>query len=152
GFKPAGVMTARFTLPELTYADPAREADVLRLLGDAARQMPGVNAAAVSSFAAMGAGAGTNGLVPEGPGAFDRRRFILSVLRLTTADFFPAMGTPLLRGRMFTDDDRAAGQRVMIVSAALAARAFPGQDPIGKRIACCESTPDGSPAWKVVIG
>jgi hypothetical protein len=40
----------------------------------------------------------------------------------------------------------------MIVSEALAARAFPGQDPIGKRIGCCESNPDGSQAWKVVVG
>jgi putative ABC transport system permease protein len=40
----------------------------------------------------------------------------------------------------------------MIISEALAARAFPGQDPIGKRIGCCEQTPDGQPVWKVVVG
>jgi predicted permease len=152
GFNPSGVMTARFTLPEQTYADPAREAEVLRRVGEAARQIPGVTAAAVSSFAAMGAGAGGNGLVPEGPGAPDRSRLIQSVLRLTTADFFPTMGARIVRGRAFTDDDRANTQRVMIVSETLAARAFPGQDPIGKRIACCESAPDGTQVWKVVIG
>jgi len=152
GFNPSGVMTARFTLPEQTYADPARESEVLRRVGEAARQIPGVTAAAVSSFAAMGGGGGTNGLVPEGPGALDRNHLINSVLRLTTSDFFPAMGARIVRGRAFTEDDRANGQRVMIVSEALAARAFPGQDPIGKRISCCESAPDGTPSWKVVIG
>ena len=40
----------------------------------------------------------------------------------------------------------------MIVSAALAARAFPGQDPIGKRIGCCEPGPNGSPDYKIVVG
>jgi predicted permease len=145
-------MTARFTLPEQTYADPVREADVLRRVGEAARQMPGVTAAAVSSFAAMGGGGGTNGLVPEGANPSDKSRLVQSVLRLTTSDFFPAMGTRLLQGRAFTDDDRAGGQKVMIVGAALAARAFPGQDPIGKRISCCDATPDGSPSWKVIIG
>jgi ABC-type antimicrobial peptide transport system permease subunit len=37
----------------------------------------------------------------------------------------------------------------MIVSARLAALAFPGQDPIGKRIGCCESGPN---AQKVIVG
>jgi predicted lysophospholipase L1 biosynthesis ABC-type transport system permease subunit len=37
----------------------------------------------------------------------------------------------------------------MIVSARLAAVAFPGQDPIGKRISCCEPGPNG---LKVIIG
>ena len=40
----------------------------------------------------------------------------------------------------------------MIISEALAARAFPGQDPIGKRIGCCEQGPSGSQAFKVVVG
>ena len=51
------------------------------------------------------------------------------------------MGVPIVKGRNFNDGDRADGQRVMIVSARLAAVAFPGQDPIGKRISCCEAGP-----------
>lgn len=152
GFDPVGVFTARFTLPEQTYTDPVREAEMLRRFGEAARQVPGVAAAAVSTYAAMGSGGGTNGLVPEGADGHDRSRFIQSILRVTTTDFFPAMRTPILKGRVFTDDDRANSQRVMIINETLAARAFPGQDPIGKRISCCEATPDGGPAWKIVIG
>ena len=41
----------------------------------------------------------------------------------------------------------------MVISEALARAAFPGQDPIGKRIACCEPGPDGkSPDYKTVVG
>ena len=41
----------------------------------------------------------------------------------------------------------------MVISEALAGAAFPGQDPIGRRIACCEPGPDGkSPDYKVVVG
>ena len=149
GFDPAGVFTARFTLPEQSYGDPIREADVLRRFGEAARAVPGVTAAAISSYAAMGSGGGTNGLVPEGS---DRTQLIQSILRVTTADFFPAMRTPIIKGRSFTADDRENSQRVMIINQTLAARAFPGQDPIGKRIDCCEAMPDGSTAWKIVIG
>ena len=59
------------------------------------------------------------------------------------------MGVPIVRGRNFDDGDRRDGQRVMIVSARLAALAFPGQDPIGKRINCCEPGPQ---ALKTIVG
>ena len=41
---------------------------------------------------------------------------------------------------------------VMIINERLAREAFPGQDPIGKRIACCDSDPENGPSWKTVIG
>jgi putative ABC transport system permease protein len=59
------------------------------------------------------------------------------------------MGVPIVKGRNFDDGDRRDGQRVMIVSARLAALAFPGQDPIGKRINCCEPGPQ---ALKTIVG
>ncbi len=151
GIDPTGVLTARFTLPETTYGDPRRESEALRRINEAASQIRGASAAAVTSFAAMGGGGGTNGLVPEGA-SFDIRSAIPSVLRLTTPGFFAVMQTPIVKGRGFSEHDRAGGQKVMIVSAALAARAFPGQDPIGRRIACCEPGPNGGPDWKIVIG
>jgi len=151
GFDATGVLTARFTLPETTYGDPVHERDTLRRINEAALQLPGVTASAVTSYVAMGGGGGSNGLLAEKNGTFDPQDFIISTLRLTTPGFFAAMRTPIIKGRAFTDDDRAGGQKVMIVSAALAARAFPGQDPIGKRIVCCEDGPDGFDR-KVVVG
>src|SRR6185436_8445768 len=41
----------------------------------------------------------------------------------------------------------------MVISQALATAAFPGDNPIGKRIACCEAGADGkSPDYKTVVG
>jgi predicted permease len=97
----------------------------------------------------MGSGGGTNGLVPEG---WETNHRIDSVLRLITPGFFETMRIPIVKGRRFDENDRAASQRVMIISETLARRAFPGQDPIGKRINCCESGPDGSIVWKRVVG
>jgi len=62
------------------------------------------------------------------------------------------MRIPIVKGRGFTREDRRGGQKVMIISDTLAARAFPGQDPIGKRIGCCESGPSGEQDYKVVVG
>jgi putative ABC transport system permease protein len=148
GFEPHGVLSARVTLPATAYPEPAHIVETLRRINEAAAAIPGVSSAAITSYAAMGGGGGSNGLVPEGREA-TAANFIQSTLRVITPEFFTTMGVPIAKGRNFDDGDRAEGQRVMIVSARLAALAFPGQDPIGRRISCCEPGPNGQ---KVVIG
>jgi putative ABC transport system permease protein len=48
--------------------------------------------------------------------------------------YYRAIGTPLIRGREFTDADRQGGEHVVIVNQAFADHYWPGQNPIGKRI------------------
>jgi predicted permease len=148
GFDPRGVLSARMTLPQTAYTDPARIVETLHRIVDEATAIPGASSAAITSYAAMGSGGGSNGLLPEGREA-SARNYVISTLRVTTPGFFATMGVPIDRGRNFNDGDRAGGQRVMIVSERLAALAFPGQDPIGKRIFCCVPGPGGQ---KVVVG
>ena len=60
------------------------------------------------------------------------------------------MGIPLLRGRLFTNDDRAGKQLVLIVNQKLAQHYWPGQDPIGKRIRI--GTAEMQTPWMTVVG
>jgi putative ABC transport system permease protein len=152
GFDPHGVISARVALPQAAYGDPARIVDTFERMAAETASMPGVSHAALTSFAAMGPGGNTNGLLPDDGRAFDLKNLIPSRLRMITPGFFQTMRIPIVKGRGFDATDRRSGQRAMIVSEALAARAFPGQDPIGKRIGCCEQTPDKQPVWKVVVG
>jgi putative ABC transport system permease protein len=62
------------------------------------------------------------------------------------------MRIPIVRGRGLTDQDRRGTLKVMVVSEALARAAFPNQDPIGKRIACCEPGPNDGPDYKTIVG
>ena len=48
--------------------------------------------------------------------------------------YFSTLGVVIVRGREFTAADRDGAPRVAIVSDALAAATWPGQDPIGKRL------------------
>jgi putative ABC transport system permease protein len=79
------------------------------------------------------------------------KSIINSQLQIVTPGYFQTMRVPLRSGRAFTEEDRRAAPRVMIVNETLARAAWPGEDPIGKRIACCEGAPD-QPVWKTVVG
>jgi hypothetical protein len=52
---------------------------------------------------------------------------------------------------LFTDRDVRTAPLVMVVSEALAREAFGDDDPIGKRLICCEGSPE-DPMWKTVVG
>lgn len=52
--------------------------------------------------------------------------------RIVTHDYFKALGVPVLKGRGFQASDRAGTERVVVINEALAAKYFPGEDPLGR--------------------
>ncbi len=54
--------------------------------------------------------------------------------RSVTPGFFATLGIPLLEGRDFNEADVLGSERVVIVSATLAQRLFPGQDAVNRRL------------------
>ena len=150
GFDTANLLAGRLTLPEATYPRSAAVAQTFGELAERLAHEPGVRAAAVVSAAPLGPGGGTNGLIPEGQ-PLNSANLIDAGLHVVSAGYFAAMRIPLVAGRPFAPGDVAGSPRVMIVSRALARRAWGPVDPIGKRIGCCEGTPR-DPSWKTVIG
>ncbi|HEY7611773.1 MAG TPA: ABC transporter permease [Gemmatimonadales bacterium] len=150
GFDPRGVIAGSVSLPQTAYDSPAQVVRAFERIVERAAAVPGVASAAVVSAAPL-EGASSNGLIPEGR-PLDISSIINSLMRLATPDYFSTMRIELVRGRGFTAQDRRGTPLVMVVNETLAREAFPNQDPIGKRIACCEDNGDGSPAWKEVIG
>jgi predicted permease len=72
-----------------------------------------------------------------------------------TADYFSAMGIPLIQGRMFSEEDRATAPRVALISESAAEAFFAGQDPVGKRIKAASfnaNNPTIEGVWRTVIG
>jgi putative ABC transport system permease protein len=55
-------------------------------------------------------------------------------IRISTPDYFRTMNIPLLRGRVFTDQDTKDSLRVCVINDAAAKMLFPGEDPVGKFI------------------
>jgi predicted permease len=76
-------------------------------------------------------------------------------LRTADPDYFRAAGIPLLKGRAFAATDQPGGGRVVILNQVLADRLFPGEDPIGKRVAWTGDVlrfSPWSPEWRTVVG
>ena len=76
-------------------------------------------------------------------------------LRTASPEYFRAAGIPLVKGREFSDGDRLGAPRVAIVNQTFVDRFFPGEDPVGKRIALTGEilrfTPFSS-EWREIVG
>jgi putative ABC transport system permease protein len=152
GFDPSRVLSARLSLPRTEYTEHERVAATWNRLAETARLIPGVQSAGLTSQVPMGGGGNGNGLLPEGR-PVDGKNTIASRLRIVTSGYLETMRIPILKGRSIAPSDRRGQQRIMVISESLANAAFPGQDAIGKRIACCEQAADGKgPDYKVVVG
>jgi putative ABC transport system permease protein len=152
GFTPRGVLAARIAMAPVSDSASAalRSHEFERILNEA-RARPGVDAAALTSSVPFAAAGNTsNGLLPEGR-TNDQANRIDSRIRVVTPGYFAAMGIRLLRGHDFAAADVRGADRVMIISEALAKRAWPNENPIGKRVRCCEGTPTDL-RWKTVVG
>jgi predicted permease len=150
GFDPRGVVAGRISLPETSYRTPDEVTRTFERIEERVTAVTGVASAALVSAAPLEDG-NSNGLVPEGR-PLEIGFSINSLMRVATPGYFETMRIELVRGRGFTAQDRKGAPLVMVISETLAREAFPGQDPIGKRIACCEPGPNGEPNWKEVIG
>lgn len=153
GFDTANLMLGRVGLPEGAYHDPAMARQTFEtMLGNIAA-LPGVDSAAVVSRAPMTSGGGSNGLLPEGK-PFDMKNLVTARLRVVSPGYIATTRVPLKMGREFVPQDTRDRTMVVLVNEKLAQTIWPGENPIGKRFACCEQGPKGrmDPVWHEVVG
>lgn len=132
GFAAGGVVTATVFPPPSRY--PTRDAVVVmqdRIL-ERVRMIPGVEAAGITSNVAL-SGFESPATVSRERSAPDGATVVPSVVAVSPG-YFETMTTPLVRGRYFTSSDRPQTQPVAIVDERLAARLWPGRDPVGEAI------------------
>ena len=130
GFSVPGLMTARVTLPATAYPNgPSRRAFWDRFVEDL-RGRPGIVAAAIASGPPL-SGDFTAGDVKLPAQSNDEAGS--AAWRLAGPGYFATLGIPI-RGREFSMQDAADGPPVAIISAALAAKYFPNQDPLGRQL------------------
>jgi putative ABC transport system permease protein len=149
GFRSDHVLTLQIELPESRYSEFQVAAFYKQLL-EGFETLPGVKFAAVSRKVPLSAGddASLNFIIENQPverRSADQPR---AQYRAVSADYFDAMGIPLIRGRHFDRTDGQSTPGVAVINETLARTFFPSEDPVGKRI---QSGFPGS-AWCTIVG
>jgi predicted permease len=151
GFDPNQVLAGGILLPEDRYPQPEQQAAFFQKLVERIQTLPGVAAAAVSNSVPLSGlndqgGFGIEGRPdpPLGAAGLQANRPKVS------SDYFQVMGMRLLRGRGFTEQDKAGNPEVAIISDVAAQRYWPDEDPLGKRISL--NRRDGKPVWREIVG
>jgi putative ABC transport system permease protein len=150
GFNPDGVLTMRMMLPFETYEKPAQRGAFYRQALERIQSAPGVETVSATSHIPLTQG-GTSGTISGENSAVGPNDLpVEAEWRWITPDYFKAMGTTLLDGRVFTEADTAGAPLVALVDEAFARRYYPNQDPVGRRIK--RGKLDSTRPWLTIIG
>jgi putative ABC transport system permease protein len=170
GFSPDRVMAVQTWLPGPNdpttdpYGTAAQESVLLRELLRRSRTLPGVEEAAVGDKSAFPLGHSFGDLEPlhlirEG---LETKASLAPLVggTIVSPQYFHLLGIPLLRGRLFNDQDVVDTPGVAIVNQAAARTYWPGQDPVGKHVhlllpstrAASDGDQSASPVWTTIIG
>ncbi len=134
GLRADHMLTASYSLPRQQYSTQAAVDAFNTALRDRLEQLPGVQAAGVTTMLPASGIDSRATFAPEGYVPPKGAGLNLAWMSQLTGDYFRAAGIPILRGRDFTLADNAGAPLVVIVNRTLAEHYWPGQDPIGKRL------------------
>jgi putative ABC transport system permease protein len=147
GFQTAHVVAARVSPPAMSYREPTRATALYDAILERVAAIPGVESVAAVDKLSLaqtiwGLGARIEGQYEDAT----RLLPMIAHLQVVTPRYFETMRIPV-RGRAFTDTDRAGQAPVAIVSESVVRRFWRNENPIGKRV----GYPFPSP-WMTIVG
>jgi putative ABC transport system permease protein len=153
GFDPTSALTFRVGLPPGVYQDREQMATAHRAILNRLSALPGVTAVSAATCLPLsepGCLAGPlfveSRVLPPGANA----PFIR--LAAVAGGYFEAMRTRIIRGRSIDRADVERSEPVVVVNEALAAIAFPNQNPIGQRVRLGNPALVKDPGWLSIVG
>jgi putative ABC transport system permease protein len=155
GFRPDNLLTLRIALPWRKYDDPQapeRLRQFFQQLLERLAALPGVESAAMTSNLPLSSERqeGKLTFTIEGQSVEEQQRNpYINDLRISP-NYFQTIGIRLTEGRFLSEFDTAESERVGVISERLAERAWPGQDPIGKRLKV--GGVNSQAKWTTIVG
>jgi putative ABC transport system permease protein len=136
GFDPSHLLTMRVQLPVRKYKEDSQVVNFYRQATAQIASLPGVRSVSVANYLPFytGLGARTRFWIDGQPAPPPGNEPATDV-RVTDENYFRTLGIPVLQGRAFTAQEAAEDRHTIIISEALARKYFPGENPLGKRIA-----------------
>jgi putative ABC transport system permease protein len=145
GFDAQNVLTMALSLPGARYPESEQQTAFFKQVTTQAESLPGVQSAGVISAIPLTGWQNTTSFAIEGRNELSETE----ELHAASPGYFRAMGIPLMRGRVFNEQDHAKAERVVIVSEGMVRRYWPDEDPIGKHI---RLGGDSREPWRTIVG
>ena len=147
GFDPNQLATMRVIAPDQIYkGGKVRMAEFSREIMQGAKNLPGVESAGMTSLIPAQCDCATDR--PHFPPRPYHGEHYEVDERHVSPGYLPALKAALVRGRFFTDDDDGTRPGVAVINDALARKFFPGENPVGQKIANDEGGRDTE--WEIV--
>ncbi len=151
GFVAEHVISARLQAQEGTFDSVERRHAFYDELVAELEASPDVLSAAATQLIPLVPRSWERVIAPEGA-SLDVNEMASVLYNVVSPKYFQTLGIPLLRGRAFSESDRDGAVRVAIIDETMAARFWPGEDPIGKQVTFNPPAPDHPPTWMTVVG
>ena len=151
GFRPQHLLTMALPLSRDDYPAQTQKTVFVHRVLDRVRALPGVSGAGVTTTVPMQDFSPDAIFTVEGHPPPKPSEVPIASLRHVSAGYVETLGETLVKGRLFTDEDRAGTLPVAVISEELSRQAFGGADPLGKRLRRGRQQ-DTSFPWMTVVG
>ena len=150
GFQPDHVLSLEVLLPANRYpnADQTKMRVFVREVARRLNTLPGVKPAGATDYLPLSGFWGITSFLRRGEAPPKQGQEPEADDRAITPGYLRAMGIPLIRGRNFTEDDRAGSQQVVMVNQTFATQFYKGKDPVGEELNL--GTADKPDWWRIV--
>jgi predicted permease len=133
GFATTHLATFQVAAPDSSYSKPEQKVALFREITRRLSSLPGVESVGITSDLPVQCNCDTDWIRIVGKPFHGEHNEVDE--RDVTPGYLPTLKVRLLRGRLFSEDDDASQPLKIVINDALAQKYFPGEDPIGQKVA-----------------
>ena len=151
GFKSDNLLTVKMILPASKYSEYRQRIAFVDQVLERVKILPGVFSAGTTTNIPLEREIAYDSVFSvEGRPPVNPNDVPITSHRLVSPDYLKTLGVTLIKGRPIDETDRAGKPPVVVISEELAREAWPGEDPLGKRIK--RVRPNQDFLWMTVVG
>jgi putative ABC transport system permease protein len=151
GFRPEKLLTMQMALSSPKYQQHRPRVAFIEQVLERVRNLPGGASAGVTTNIPLSHSSLDSIFTVEGRPPVNPGEVAMTSSRLVSPGYLETLGVTLVSGRLIKEQDRAGGAPVVVISEELARQAWPGEDPIGKRVRAGRFDQTDRP-WLTVVG
>jgi putative ABC transport system permease protein len=151
GLKTDHVVSFGYVMPGRDWTESKKRQQLLDRALERLRGLPGVTHVGLTNPLPLSGGGNQTGYLPEGLPDPGPGKWFSTENDAASRDYFETMRIPLMRGSLFTDQEKPEDPRVCLIDTKFAEAHFAGRDPIGKRL-IFGGPGDPNPTYLTIIG